>query len=378
MMGEFGIPYDLDDKRAYSTGDYSQQIRALDASMNANDGTNLLNYTIWCYAPDNDHEHGDLWNGEDLSVFSTSDVELQAVARANQTWAPVPAGGNPVVNGIKSTSKLSVAETSSTGSGTRTRPRAPTRTESYTSTTSATSDSGSAPSGRHRDGSVASLKPLSPVAAKRPDIARQTSEAIDEAVLADPYAPIHLNDGSRALSAFCRPYPIATVGTPLNLDFDIRSSLFSLTIEVASDDVVDPSLPTEIYVPLVHYAEFPASISEQVREQMRASKQEQTQGENGTSDGTSDGQYVATQRGAVDQEATVVDDEEQPTTVDETLLLSLDVNVSAGTWVADGKTQRLKWWYPRPAPGQPPITHKIEIKRSPGPIAAWRTLYGGP
>jgi hypothetical protein len=31
---------------------------------------NLLNCTIWNYTPDNTNAHGDLWNDEDLSIFS--------------------------------------------------------------------------------------------------------------------------------------------------------------------------------------------------------------------------------------------------------------------------------------------------------------------
>jgi hypothetical protein len=37
------------------------QVRAWDASMNAMDGPNALNFTLWTYVPDNSHEWGDLW-----------------------------------------------------------------------------------------------------------------------------------------------------------------------------------------------------------------------------------------------------------------------------------------------------------------------------
>jgi hypothetical protein len=69
LMGEFGIPFDLDEKAAYLSGDFSTHVAALDAYIDAMD-VNLLNYTIWNYTPDNTNERGDLWNDEDLSIFS--------------------------------------------------------------------------------------------------------------------------------------------------------------------------------------------------------------------------------------------------------------------------------------------------------------------
>ena len=69
LFGEFGIPLDLNKKKAYRTGDFSDQIRAMDRSMQAMDG-NLLNFTLWNYTSDNTNERGDRWNDEDLSLFS--------------------------------------------------------------------------------------------------------------------------------------------------------------------------------------------------------------------------------------------------------------------------------------------------------------------
>lgn len=69
LIGEFGIPFDLDDKVAYRIGDFSTQVAALGAYIDAMDA-NLLNYTIWNYTSDNTNERGDLWNDEDLSIFS--------------------------------------------------------------------------------------------------------------------------------------------------------------------------------------------------------------------------------------------------------------------------------------------------------------------
>ncbi|MEM7103233.1 MAG: cellulase family glycosylhydrolase [Bacteroidota bacterium] len=69
IIGEVGIPFDLNNKKAYATDDYSQQLKAMDRLINAMEA-NLLNYTLWNYTADNTNERGDLWNDEDLSIFS--------------------------------------------------------------------------------------------------------------------------------------------------------------------------------------------------------------------------------------------------------------------------------------------------------------------
>lgn len=47
VMTEFGIPYDMDDKHAYKTGDYSSQLSAMDANHFA--AESLDGYTLWVY-----------------------------------------------------------------------------------------------------------------------------------------------------------------------------------------------------------------------------------------------------------------------------------------------------------------------------------------
>jgi hypothetical protein len=103
VIGEIGIPYDMDgdkkddDDKAASTFVFnllswwnwfialfstkmttnailtptSSQNRAMDANFNALE-KNLLNYTLWHYMPDNSAQWGDLWNGEDLSIWQQS------------------------------------------------------------------------------------------------------------------------------------------------------------------------------------------------------------------------------------------------------------------------------------------------------------------
>lgn len=69
LLGEFGLPFDLDGGRAYRDGDYSVHEEALSAYYDALDA-NLLNATIWNYSASNTNERGDGWNGEDLSIWS--------------------------------------------------------------------------------------------------------------------------------------------------------------------------------------------------------------------------------------------------------------------------------------------------------------------
>lgn len=49
VMTEFGIPYDMDDKNAYKTGDYSSQSAAMDANHYGVEGAGLEGYTLWLY-----------------------------------------------------------------------------------------------------------------------------------------------------------------------------------------------------------------------------------------------------------------------------------------------------------------------------------------
>ena len=69
VIGEVGIPFDLNGGSAYQNGDFSRQAQALDYSLRALDD-HLYSYTLWNYTPDNSNERGDQWNGEDLSIFS--------------------------------------------------------------------------------------------------------------------------------------------------------------------------------------------------------------------------------------------------------------------------------------------------------------------
>jgi hypothetical protein len=69
LIGEFGIPFDLNGRRAFANGDFTAQSQALDRSFRAVEDT-LAHATLWNYTADNSNARGDLWNDEDLSIFS--------------------------------------------------------------------------------------------------------------------------------------------------------------------------------------------------------------------------------------------------------------------------------------------------------------------
>lgn len=49
ILTEIGIPYDMDDKHAYKTGDYSSQLSAMDANHFALEGSGINGFSLWNY-----------------------------------------------------------------------------------------------------------------------------------------------------------------------------------------------------------------------------------------------------------------------------------------------------------------------------------------
>ncbi|KAH9813998.1 family 5 glycoside hydrolase [Melampsora americana] len=252
MMGEIGIPYDLDKKQAYKDGDYGNQIKALDASLNACDGENMLNYTIWTYCPDNSHQWGDLWNGEDLSLWSSDDAICQGTnySKKSNRYGRISTDSreNNLMNGGLS------------------------RTET--------------------DLNVDIIEGVTGEGGERFDM------------------DFNLNDGARGLAAFCRPFPIATVGEPIYFNFDIATATFEMTVEVNVEEeeyAHEEEIGTEIYVPAAHFG----ANGMKNRFSINPSDQDDVH------------QMIG---GGFDK-------------------LQIEVTVSGGRWETDG--QILKWYYPR-------------------------------
>ena len=111
LFTEIGIPYDMDDKKAYQTGDYVNQIAAVDANSYALEGSGAQGFTWWVYTASNRHAFGDNWNGEDLSIYSEDD-------------RPLPPAGL-IVGTDGSTSKLSLDPSSASYSESQSERSAP-------------------------------------------------------------------------------------------------------------------------------------------------------------------------------------------------------------------------------------------------------------
>ena len=348
VIGEIGIPFDMDGKRSYGwtdngkyKGDYSRQVKALDASLNGADGTNALSWAVWTYCPDGGHDWGDGWNMEDLSL-----------------WCPDDLRGGPQESAMFAARHASMAgllqKTLSNGSA----------DEDVTITAATTAVS------------LPTLG-LNGAAVVPDDVTLQKASAKLLGWHDNPYD--FLTDGARAVQAFSRPYPRKVVGTPKDLAFDIPKATFKLTVVVRSDDKLrtpvdadGEELATEIFVPLVHFAHsnfLPLDVSSERLEDVS----EQTSGS--VSQIGSHNASTITLTKMQPSASSLLDLNKangspllsggRPSSQ---TMLDLQVRVSEGRWAVEG--QVLKWWYDVPTEGEGEREYVIEIKRRGGAIRA--------
>nr|VWO94529.1 Carboxylic ester hydrolase (EC [Ganoderma boninense] len=343
IIGEIGIPYDMDGKKAYGytdggkyKGDFSSQQKAMDASMNAADGPNVLNYTLWNYCPDNSHQWGDNWDLEDLSVWSADDLRVPSRFKmgANDSSSAFLLKKGQVATVVRSAAASSL-----------------------------------------------SLNTLSPGEAPADDdtvVAKGT--ALPSAFADWDNIYDFLTDGTRAPKAFVRPFPAAVVGIPTDIQFDIAKSEFKLTVQVRPEDAprreklglaapsgspdadeAEAELPTEIYVPLVHYA------TDKLLEDSQLAEQEQSASPASgsvTPSVADEPLSTSTDPLALPRSSGDVGADQLRILAGASPLLALDVEVSEGRWAVEAQT--LKWWYPVPSSGSREYT--ITIKRAGGVI----------
>lgn len=351
LIGEIGTPFDMDGKRSYGytdggkyVGDYSNQQKALDASLNAADGPNALNYTIWTYCPDSTHKWGDGWNMEDLSLWSPDDLK------------PVKNDGGYRMR-MPDNSEAALLQKKSSQAVVRVK-EVMSRTPMSTSAVSLATVGGSslAPS-LNDDGEEAMKSDQFTSLVSRPHWSNQYD---------------FLTDGARAVRAFSRPFPTATVGQPSKISFDIAKAEFKLTVTVSAADRPARSsaastsssssvmikeddsseIPTEIFIPLVHYARH------DILKQSTMGCGQQTD-------------RIAQPPTPCEQSAHPLNRPSPSSfssgaTLPTSSLVDIEVRASAGTWSIEG--QYLQWWYPIPDDDSTVLEHTIEIRRAGGPI----------
>lgn len=196
ILTEFGIPYDMDDKKAYKTGDYSSQSSALDANYFAVEGANIEGHCLWVYAAYNDHLRGDQWNGEDLSIYSVDDKQppLSALPRTLTNYGSVSDLNKPAV------SNRDIGDDNLVTPGNLQR----TLTNQSLSSMRSTKD---------------------------PELTN--------------------SPGLRAAEAFIRPTPIFVHGDLVSYGFDMRKCTFAMTVKAKKQ--ADDSAPTVLFLPDYHF-----------------------------------------------------------------------------------------------------------------------------
>ncbi|KAE9392397.1 glycoside hydrolase [Gymnopus androsaceus JB14] len=381
IIGEIGTPFDMDAKRSYGytdggkyKGDYSRQERALDASLNAADGPNALNYTVWTYCPDSTHEWGDGWDMEDLSLWSADDVDtpLDADAEVDSSKLQLqqPVLGN---EDYESSSRLQLQqqggdeEVGMYGMG---------RDDSQAVLLQKKNQSKLSDKYRHGNSiGRRAAHPHSHAASSSLSLDTLGSFSSQNPSSSAPNPYTFLTSGARAPRAFSRPFPVKTIGTPYDIQFDIASTVFRLTVRVRAGE--DPQggqeegLATEIFVPVVHYA-HPRLLSSSSSSSAAVTATEGLEQGQSTVDSAADsGTSSPTLTNAVlpvpipistSTSSTIAlpnsnltwlglqvgDTDADTDNTEPDDILDIEVSASTGRWEVHG--QMLKWWYDVPVP----------------------------
>jgi aryl-phospho-beta-D-glucosidase BglC (GH1 family) len=97
LIGEFGLAYDINDKEAFTSGDFVLHELALSMYYNALDA-NLASSTQWNYTADNNNQWGDNWNQEDLSIYCADNDGGRAVRGFSRPYVQHSGGDLKGVN----------------------------------------------------------------------------------------------------------------------------------------------------------------------------------------------------------------------------------------------------------------------------------------
>ncbi|TFY82766.1 hypothetical protein EWM64_g1246 [Hericium alpestre] len=92
LIGECGIPMDMNKGEAFKTDDWKWHARMMDAMIIALEKS-LVPFTLWNYNPENDDVKGDNWNGENFSWFSRTRASPASQLSLEQNCADLDKGG---------------------------------------------------------------------------------------------------------------------------------------------------------------------------------------------------------------------------------------------------------------------------------------------
>ncbi|KAG8888988.1 hypothetical protein FRB98_006252 [Tulasnella sp. 332] len=418
LIGEIGTPMDMDNKRAYGwtddgkyQGNYGEQVKALDASLNGADGPNGLNYTIWTYVTDGNHQWGDGWNMEDLSLWCPDDLRQPApgIALGMTPSSTYMTPSSSRAQLLKNTGRSRTSSTSSGPDGELRdsralyaasvhRPPPPPANDSTLSLGSIVTLSMNENDTRLRPRVAGpgvrfgGAKGMGSVVKFNDDVAsppRQPSPSpsLSRCLGLDSNPFGFLTDGARAVGAFARPYPTATIGKVKAIDFDLHKATFKLVVTVSSDDAPETKplpgevLTTEIFLPLVHFASDPWVKEYDVHTQGEAvpggwpSEEGDEYGDNIAQPGAggvapeSNNSFLASSL-TLGRPRTGLGGGPVPhfSLVIPTEAYSIGVSMSEGLWKLDAQKQTLYWKYPVPAPGEPAVDLTLEVWREGGVI----------
>ncbi|EGV63981.1 hypothetical protein PSN45_003937 [Yamadazyma tenuis] len=244
LMSETGMPFDMDDKRAYTNGRYSSQTLALDALSYALEGS-AMSHTYWCYNSTNCHKWGDRWNNEDFSFWSAEDRNLSFTSQTSL--------GDILTSSVSTTASLlkntRARRINSKVHTLKHKIKGSSEKEEITQIEEIEDDKGSIEAEEFE------------VSKQNIDDDEDDLRSIQDASLifwtADNVKYRHSKkcypspDGVRAAGAIIRPYVVACCGDLIATEFDMRTVRFSLTVSIQKGDT--GSCPTVIYVPKWHY-----------------------------------------------------------------------------------------------------------------------------
>ncbi|TFK28296.1 cytoplasmic protein [Coprinopsis marcescibilis] len=92
LIGECGIPMDMNKQEAFITDDFKWQARMMDAMITGLERA-MVGFTLWNYNPDNTDVKGDDWNGENFSWFSRARALPPSLLDYDQTAHTLDNGG---------------------------------------------------------------------------------------------------------------------------------------------------------------------------------------------------------------------------------------------------------------------------------------------